>query len=206
MIDYFCIHPAWRKKGIGRQILQILHNSGLAVKQLAPSAPSAPSAPLPPHLILWEGVAPTFPPAAWGLFWAKRCSQQSKDKKSLFQLCKREEAERLWGEFQGIIKTRYEGNEVSCYRAVQGTSTRALAIWNTFHKSPEGGWIGIVVAATDPETVNQFSFNTSPFSVLLASRSLASGEGWMADSPFQFILYNCSYSAPSVQEFPLLGL
>lgn len=195
MIDYFCVHPAWRNRGIGRRILQVLHNSSFTHGQT-----------LPPHLILWEGVSLGFPPISWGLFWAKRCRGFKKNIiHSPFTLCKREDLgaiTSIWRGFQGRVKTEYEGNEVVCYRGAAGS----LAIWNTFHKSPEGGWIGIVVGASGADAVNVFSEQRSPFSVLLASRSLASGEGWVADSPFQFILYNCSYSAPLYQEFPVLGI
>ena len=57
MIDYFCVHPGFRKKGIGRLILGILQNKG--------------PVPLPPHLILWDGVQPLTPPVSIGMYWVK---------------------------------------------------------------------------------------------------------------------------------------
>ena len=59
IIDYFCIHPAYRKKGIGRALLSCLHN--------------VTERPIQPHLMLLEGVQVTMPPISVGVYLSRRC-------------------------------------------------------------------------------------------------------------------------------------
>ena len=145
MIDYFAIHPAWRKRGIGRALLATLHN-------ITP-------APIPPHLMLWEGIRPTIPPLSVGCYWSKRCVQRP---------CELAGAE-AWKQLVGSVWSEYEANETQIFKTSSGT----LAVWNTFHRSiPDGLTIGIIMAYSSKEAVEEFA-NRCPYGILLSDTQFA---------------------------------
>ena len=63
IVDFFCVHPAWRRKGVGRLLLGVLERHETSER-------SGP----PPHLILWEGLHLSVPPLSIGGLWMTRCS------------------------------------------------------------------------------------------------------------------------------------
>lgn len=178
-VDYFCVHPAWRGKEVGRALLSVVHNT-------------APT-PIAPHFIFWEGLMPTIPPLSCGLLYAKRCFQT---------LATRIEDE---GEKQTVwralvcgadVWSDSPGSEISLWKTAKGN----VAIWNTFHRTvPEGKEIGIVMGATCSEAINLVG---APWGVLLSDSS--HGDGWSIDSPFQWIAYNLGVGFISLR-FPALG-
>jgi GNAT superfamily N-acetyltransferase len=191
MIDYFCIHPAHRKKGLGRALLTFLHNSTLYTEKV-----------ILPHLMLWEGVQPTIPPASVGFFLHRKCFPKG-------PTVAIEQGAELWAE---LWKTMQRGKDIwneSC--EAQGETSiwtvgpcpsKPLAIWNTFHRSvPEGLLIGIVVGG-DTDTANAFAQAIGhPFGILLMAGNPLGSEGWTLDSPYQWISYNTKMNFISYQ-FP----
>jgi N-acetylglutamate synthase-like GNAT family acetyltransferase len=179
VIDYFCIHPAYRKRGIGRSLLSAIHNMT--------------EKPIQPHLMLLEGVQTRIPPCAAGVFVSKRCQHTN--------LAIREVVEghqAIWAKCvkDCLVKSDWiggapgsaEGKEVSLWQI--GDSY--FAIWNTFHHSiPDGARIGIILGYTgDLEKVAATVGHG--FGVLLLGVSVADsiGHSWSMDSPFQWISYN----------------
>ena len=162
MIDYFAIHPAWRKKGVGRCLLSTLHN-------MIPT-------PIPPQLILWEGIKPSIPPLSIGSYWSKRCVQGPTLACSDVQ---------IWKQLVSVkgIWSDYEAHETQIFK----TSSGFLAIWNTFHRSiPDGLSIGIIVAYSSKEAVEEFTMSSS-YGILLSDTQI---NNWNYDSPYQWIAYN----------------
>lgn len=176
-IDYFCIHPAWRNKDVGRALLAEVHNR-------------AP-VPIAPHFIFWEGFKLSVPPLSCGVLYAKQCQTgQSSEIK--------EDREKIWKTLvRGAdIWSEEPGDEITLWKTVKGN----VAIWNTFHRSiPGGAAIGIVIAAQSSEAVNLIG---APWGVLLSDTSY--GTLWSFDSPFQWIAYNLGVGFISLQ-FPRLG-
>ena len=170
IIDYFCIHPAYRKKGIGRVLLSCLHN--------------VTERPIQPHLMLLEGVQVSIPPIASGIYLSRRCvgnSQIQKGDASRWEDCVKRVDSGIW--------TPYEEGETTLWKTASGQ----VAIWNTFHYSiPDGLRIGIVVGYTG-DAVNEAAASLAHgFGVLLLPVPLTrlGLEGWTMDSPFQWIAYN----------------
>jgi GNAT superfamily N-acetyltransferase len=188
-IDYFCIHPAWRNKGVGRALLAEVHNRT--------------PAPIMPHFIFWEGFTLSVPPLSCGVLYAKQClggsvgvggsgsggSQATEEKENRSQIWKSlVRGADIWSE--------EIGDEISLWKTVRGY----VAIWNTFHRSiPGGAAIGIVIASQSAEAVNLIG---APWGVLLSDTS--HGADWSFDSPFQWIGYNLGVGFISLQ-FPRLG-
>jgi hypothetical protein len=167
IIDYFCVHPAYRKKGVGRWILSTLHNS-------------APN-PLPPHFILWEGVQLKIPPIASGLYYSKK--RQVKKVIS----CEKIQNPNINNFFQGkdIWSSSGKLREVSFYKMPSGV----ISVWNTFHRSiPDGLAIGIILSGSQ-RAIDEFS-DGGPYGVLLTNYAVS--EGWIIDSPYQWVSYNLS--------------
>lgn len=174
VIDYFCIHPAYRKKGIGRALLAHIHNMS--------------EKPIQPHLMLLEGVQMKIPPCAAGVFVSKRCQHTNLAIREVT-----EGQEKIWKDcVKGVvIKSDWiagEHREVSLWQI--GDSY--FAIWNTFHYSiPDGARIGIILGHTgDLEKVGATVGHG--YGVLLLGVSVVetAGHTWSLDSPFQWISYN----------------
>ena len=168
IIDYFCIHPAYRKRGIGRALLSCLHN--------------VTERPIQPHLMLLEGVQVTMPPISAGVYLSRRCSGSV--------LIKKINDEAIWRACVKDISTPFEEGETTLWKTPSGS----VAIWNTFHYSiPDGLRIGIVVGYTSIEAVTEAASSTTHgFGVLLLPVPVLQivMEGWTLDSPFQWIAYN----------------
>ena len=170
IIDYFCIHPAYRKKGIGRALLSCLHN--------------VTERPIQPHLMLLEGIQLSMPPISAGVYLSRRCAGNSvvtpiAEAQTSFVDCVKGVGSGIW--------TPYEEGETTLWKTTSGI----VAIWNTFHYSiPDGLRIGIIVGYTGD--VNEAASTTSHgFGVVLLPSILQIGmEGWTIDSPFQWLAYN----------------
>jgi hypothetical protein len=181
MIDYFCVHPAWRKKGVGRWILGTLQNTG--------------PVPLPPHLILWDGIQAKTPPLSLGMYWVK---ERIRKQVTLLQTIPRPSVwpppgSSIWSEWS-INTTK----EVKCWKTTSGE----VVAWNTFHRRvPDGAEVGIVLWSSTDACLEEF-VEEGPYGVIL-SITKPSTAGWSMDSPWQLIAYNC-IASPGVS-FPLLG-
>ncbi len=182
IIDYFCIHPAHRKKGLGRALLTFLHNSTLYTERL-----------ILPHLMLWEGIQPTIPPASVGLFLHRKCYKGPS--------IAIEEGSEAWSQLQRGKDIWNESCETSGETSIWKVGVANLAIWNTFHRSvPEGLLIGIVVGGSIADANAFAQASGHPFGILLMAGSLGS-DGWTLDSPYQWISYNTKMNFISYQ-FP----
>jgi len=174
VIDYFCIHPAYRKKGLGRALLAKIHNM---VEK-----------PVQPHLMLLEGVQTRIPPCAAGVFVSKRCQHTNL---AISEVT--EGHDKIWADcVKGcIVKSDWscaDDSEVSLWKI--GTSY--VAIWNTFHYSiPDGARIGIILGYTgDLEKVGATVGHGYGVLLLGVSVTESIGHTWSIDSPFQWISYN----------------
>lgn len=192
MVDFFCVHPSYRKKGIGRWLLATLHNTV--------------NPPMPPHLILWEGFQVKIPPTVQNIYYVKKrpamlpiaasfanknitCSLIT-DKKKWLECVKGKD---IWTE-DGSFR------EVSMWKLPAGI----VAVWNTFHTSiPDGVAIGIIMSG-NAIAIDQFSA-VGPFGILLSAGCPEGSQGWTRDSSFQFVTYNLSTNFIS-SEFPVLAL
>jgi GNAT superfamily N-acetyltransferase len=190
IIDYFCIHPAYRNKGIGRSLLSLLHNTTTAAGIV------------PPHLMMWEGIQLSVPPVSAGLFMYKKCSPvgglqveklESAAAREVWTGLQR--GNQLWSEYDS------SAGETSVWSSHKGP----VAIWNTFHRSvPEGLLIGIVVVGSSEAADALSSASGHPFGILLAAWPLRM-DGWQIDSPYQWISYNTHVGFINTQ-FPGLCL
>ena len=179
VIDLFCVHPAWKKKGVGRSLLFLVQNST--------------PRPIPPHLMLWESYLPSIPPAVAGTYWRKECRVGKRPALSA-------EEERLaWNQLK-------EGHTLwSEYKKTEDIHIFALgsgycSIWNTWHRRiPQGDTIGIVLACSSD--IREL-YECSPFGLLLTDTKY---EGWEFNGPFQWGLYNMNSGYIS-SRFPLLQL
>jgi len=190
VVDFFCIHPAWRKRGLGRELLTRLHN--------------ATPAPFSPHMILWEGLQLSMPPLAVGWWWSKKCVPgEQKAVPAAWNMQMQMQMQMQKGTAVDIASvTDSEASEVSTWRV----GPHHVTVWNTFHRSvPDGAVVGIILKAT-AEGADLFSESSGhPFGVLLSqSGSVSSSSGWESDSPFQWIGYNLSCGKISTQ-FPCLA-
>ncbi len=186
IIDYFCIHPAYRKKGIGRALLSCLHN--------------ITERPIQPHLMLLEGVQVTMPPMLAGVYLSRRCvgsgvAEEAKDE-AIWRACVKGVGTGVW--------TPFEEGETTLWKVGQ----ESLAIWNTFHYSiPDGLKIGIIVgytnilAATAAAQTKEHGFGVLLLPVPVWTMATPI-EGWTIDSPFQWIAYNTDVGF--IETFPAL--
>lgn len=193
MVDYFCVHPEFQKKGIGRWLLTTLHNQS--------------PTPMPPHLILWEGYQIKVPPIVSNSYYVKHRPKlypmalaMAKQNIPYYKI---QNPVNVWKEcVKGRDIWTEEGSfrEVSVYKVPAGI----VAVWNTFHKSIPGGEdIGIVLYG-NAIALDQFS-TVGPFGVLLSAGCPEGSQGWTHDSSFQFVGYNLSSNFSSSQ-IPLLAL
>jgi ribosomal protein S18 acetylase RimI-like enzyme len=179
VIDYFCIHPAYRKRGIGRALLAAIHN--IADK------------PIQPQLMLLEGVQVRIPPCAAGVFVSKRCQhtnlairEVTEGHEKIWMDCVKGSV--IWSDWTGGTGGG-EGGEVSLWQ-IGGSY---VAIWNTFHYSiPDGARIGIILGYTGDALEKVGSTVGHGYGVLLLGVSVAESftHTWSLDSPFQWISYN----------------
>jgi GNAT superfamily N-acetyltransferase len=172
MIDFFCIHPAYRKKGIGRILLSCMHN--------------ITERPIPPHLMLLEGVQLSIPPVSADLYSSIQTIGQTTgqttevdevDRQRVWKLC-----------VKGSVWSDYEGNETKIWKTASGY----VAILNTFHYSIPGGLrIGQIIGYTGKAFQDAARTLTHGYGILLMSGLSCLGEeGWKIDSPYQIIAYN----------------
>ena len=177
VVDFFCVHPAWKRKNIGRTLLCLIHN-------LTPR-------PFPPHLMLWESYLPTIPPAAAGTYWKKECivgklPALSQDEQE-YAWNKLKEGRSIWSEYK-------KSEDIHIYALGKGY----IIIWDTWHcRIPQGDRIGIILACT-PEYIHEIV--RSPFGLLLSDTKY---EGWEFNGPFQWGMYNMNTGFVSTQ-IPLL--
>ena len=194
-IDFFCVHPSWRGRGVGRSLLDTLHNlTG------QPMSPMSPMSPMPPHLIFWESVRPSVPPLAGGFFWSRRCGG---DGSALATLVRDKEViQKAWKDcVKGQnVWTEEPGEEITVW-SVGGSN---VVVWNTLHVTvPDGKPIGIVLS--DLESATTLAAAKSYWTILLTPQASPIAEGeWIFDSIFQWIGYNLSVGKPSLQ-FPRIG-
>lgn len=184
-IDYFCVHPSWRSRGVGRTLLDTIHNLG--------------SLPLTPQLIFWEGLRPTVPPLAGGCFWSRRTAEAGEPAQLVTD---KEEIQRAWAACVkgGDVWTETPGEEISVWKC-KGIP---VVVWNTWHVTvPDGKLIGIVLS--DLAAATALAAAKSSWGVLLTGQAhpLAQ-DGWTFDSAFQWIGYNLSVGKVSTQ-FPRIG-
>ena len=179
IIDLFCVHPAWKKKGIGRTLLCLVHNTTIR--------------PAPPHLMLWESYVPSIPPMAVGTYWRKECKYgllpsltENAERQIWTSFCS---GHRIWSDYK-------KSEDIHIY----SIGTGHVIIWNTWHRRvPQGDFIGIILACTDEKTVGELVL-CSPFGLLLTDTHY---DGWEWNGPFQWGLYNMNVGFLSTQ-IPLL--
>ena len=174
IIDYFCIHPAYRRRGIGRALLSSLVN--------------VTERPIQPHLMLLEGFQASMPPIASGVYLSRRCVGNSLIQKDT-----------AWN-FGKDIWTPFEEGETTVWKTASGH----VGIWNTFHYSiPDGLRIGIIVGHTGNAANEAAASLSHGFGILLLPAPVWSMiSGWTLDSPFQWIAYNLQ--AGFIGDFPAL--
>jgi len=191
-IDFFCIHPGWRKRGLGRALLSSVHN-----ERFLPT--SVHNKRLVPAIFLLEGIKNTIPPLSIGCFLAKRVNGQNPlTQITDLELCKREW---MLSTRSSDIWTEDYGSEITFWDTGKGV----VIVWDIHHRMiPDGSAIGIIVGGSI-EAANAFASGKSPWGYLLLPRSPFSfEEGWTYDSVFQNIGYNISVGFISMK-FPLLG-
>jgi GNAT superfamily N-acetyltransferase len=167
IIEYFCIHPRYRKRGIGRALLSCIHN--------------VTERPIPPHLMLLEGIQVRIPPICAGVYVSKRCQG------NLQGILVKEDLPSIWKKcVKGGIWSEYtESFETTIWKMPSGY----IAIWNTFHYAiPDGARIGIIVGYSVQKAVEEATQTTTHGYgvVLMPTLNLE----WTLDSPFQWLAYN----------------
>lgn len=181
-IDFFCVHPGWRNRGLGRALLTAVHNERLV-----------------PAIFLLEGIKNSIPPVSLGCFLVKKVHGQTPlTQITDLEICKREwmlsvRSADIWTEDYGI--------EITFWNTEKGV----VIIWDIHHRMiPDGSSIGIIIGGSI-EAANSFASGKSRWGYLLLPRSpFSSEEGWTYDSVFQNIAYNVSLGFISMK-FPLLG-
>lgn len=172
IVDFFCVHPAWRRKGVGRLLLGVLERHETSER-------SGP----PPHLILWEGLHLSVPPLSIGGLWMTRCSvKQGESVKGCVG------GQALWATLatgRAVTSEFHESPETTVWVFPSGS----IAVWNTFHRSiPDGAHIRMVLAYSSKEAVEEYARSeVAAGTILLADTHFP---GWSLDSPFQWIAYN----------------
>jgi N-acetylglutamate synthase-like GNAT family acetyltransferase len=179
LIDYFCVHPAWRKKGVGRRLLYTVQAD--TVKTI-------------PHFILWESFQVSIPPIVSGMYWAKRCELgkqtplSPEEAKIAWPLCKKADAH--------IFSDYKESRETVIWKTISGY----VVVLNTYHRTiPEAHWIGIVIGISSEQALKEFT-EACPFGVLLCDTQR---DGWVGDTCFQWIAYTLNTGFISTS-FPYL--
>ena len=187
-IDYFCVHPAWRKKGVGRALLTAIQNR-------------TPD-PVPPQLFFLENFQMRIPPISVGIFMSLE-SNVSPDARKAIRV-EGSDAAAIWANcVKGVqVWSSEPGAEISFWKADERSD--AVVIWNTFHRVvPTGELIGIVLSE-DMAAVEALAGVKSPWGVFLACRSDGSAASWKINSVFQWVAYNLSVGFIS-RRFPIIG-
>ena len=175
VVDYYCVHPAYRKKGVGRNLLTYLHNES--------------GRPMPPHIMLWEGLQVTVPPLIAGVLYSKECFKSSleaklvsENKKEIWGSCVKGDC---WSDVCAGIETD-----------IWDIDGSYVVVTNTMHKTiPEGKSIGMVIAYSGSfENVNRFSQASGHHYGVLLHSSILPLAGWNYDSPFSWLGYNLQNS------------
>lgn len=172
IVDYYCVHPAWRKRGIGRGLLNHLHNQT--------------KHPFAPHFILWEGVQVSLPPISSGIYWVREgCGNSTIQKKKL---------EKLPSSFTSQIVSKLpQYNETTIYQLPSGY----VIVTNTFHKTvPEGKEIYILSHGSSEKAIEEYIQSVEKDKIFLRPRGITESivPGWQYDSPFQWVAYNLKYT------------
>jgi GNAT superfamily N-acetyltransferase len=189
--DYFCVHPAWRKKGVAKALL------ARAINVTAP--------PFPPLLMFLETPRPSVPPLSAGILMSLE-SNVSPDARQAIRV-EGAQATAIWANcVKGVqVWSSEPGAEISFWKADERGG--AVVIWNTFHRVvPTGELIGIVLSE-DMAAVEALAGVKSPWGVFLACRgsaAAAKGSAWKINSVFQWIAYNLSVGFIS-RRFPIIG-
>ena len=176
MVDYFCVHPAWRKKGIGRGLLNHLHNQT--------------KHPFSPHFILWEGVQASIPPISSGIYWwreGKGININTQIKKQIL------ENKPLTPTKNDIFSRTFSKEETSIWQMSKGV----VYIWNTFHRTmPEGKELYILLHGTSEEAIEEYMNTLETDKIILRPRGITEAilPGWNYDSPYQWVVYNLRYT------------
>jgi hypothetical protein len=163
-IEYFCVHPAWRKKGVGRRLLwKAQHDTERSI----------------PHFMLWESLQFTVPPIVTGLYWVKECMQGSgnladtKEGSIAWNMCRKNKD--IFSEYSPSVET-----------CVWKTESGYIITSNTYHRTiPEGHLIGILLGQSSEKALDEF-IQQCPFGILVSDTQR---DGWKADTPFQWISY-----------------
>lgn len=190
VVDFFCVLPAWRNKGVGRLLLCEAHNRL--------------TLPLNPMLILWEGVQFRQPPLATGLLYFRQRGLASASTVATQRLTGIE-AQEMWlrcGKGRDVVSRSAEGAlETSVWRL----GTGGVVVWDIHHRSvPEGYKICYIVGWTDLAAVDAFvEAQGNPWQICVCSAKVS--ETWSWDSAYQWIGYNFQTGFVS-QEFPCLAL
>jgi len=189
--DYYCIHPAWRKRGIGRAILATYQNTT--------------PAPTPPVLVFWDKPQIKVPPMITGLLLSRKCGTPG-----ISQAIQIKDPARCKAAWLDCVKgvdvwTEEAGEEISFWTVPGGT----VVVWNSFHRTvPDGGLIGIVLSR-DAKATEALANAKSQWGVLLApvrdpfTHSYPMAE-WSVNSIFQWVGYNLSVGFMS-GVFPVVG-
>jgi len=185
VIDYFCIHPAWRSRGLGRSLLNAIHNTA--------------KMPMSPQLIFWETIRLSVPPLALGCFLSRHTPINNTLRITDVEQCKKAWMKCVKG---ADVWTENYGEEISFWPC-QG---EVVAIWNTFHRSlPDGKPIGIILGYT-ANILNAFGDVGNGYFGVIAYPSINPfdlGDKWKYDSTFQWIGYNLSVGC--MGSFPRIG-
>jgi GNAT superfamily N-acetyltransferase len=185
-IDYFCVHPTWRKKGVGRALLTAIQNRT--------------QEPFPPQLFFLEHFQMRIPPISAGVFMSLQSNRQMGQ-----EAVRVHDAKHIW---ENCVKgsdvwSSEPGEEISFWKADERSGV--VVIWNTFHRVMPGGELIGIVLSDNADAVEALASVKSPWGVFLAAGASSRGRaGWKINSVFQWIGYNLSIGFISGR-FPVIG-
>ena len=192
VIDYFCVHPAWRKKGVAK---------ALVARGINMTEP-----PFPPNLMFLETPRPSIPPLSAGILMSLESSVPPHSRQAI--RIEGADAQAIWANcVKGVqVWTSEPGAEISFWKADERGGS--VVVWNTFHRVvPTGELIGIILS-DDMAAVEALARVKSPWGVFLAcgsgSGTFDKTSAWKINSFFQWIAYNLSVGFIS-RRFPILG-
>lgn len=196
-VDYFCIHPAWRTKGVGRLLLTMLHNA---------------QRPLQIHFIFWEQFQISIPPLTTGWLWSRRCGGggagpawreiSDPDARASFWRSPTIPKVGWWSETPDWKET-----------SLWVTGNDWILLWNQYHRSiPEGHTICLILACSRAEAANAFAdLPNGPFGVYciassnpITNRVCELDSRWSLDAPYTWIAYNLQGGQSPLGSHPLL--